>query len=70
MALARPPRASTPAGLPTTTRTDLEGIRGKVFLGGHPLTGKERSGFEHADAALFQGTRYVLTPLTPPELRP
>jgi len=39
-----------------------------MFLGGHPLTGKERSGFEHADAALFQGTRYVLTPLTPDDM--
>ncbi len=37
----------------------------RLFLGGHPLTGKERSGFEQADAALFQGARYVLTPLAP-----
>ena len=37
----------------------------RLFLGGHPLTGKERSGFEQADAALFHGARYVLTPLAP-----
>jgi prephenate dehydrogenase len=34
-----------------------------LFLGGHPLAGKERSGVEHADAALFANARYVLTPL-------
>jgi prephenate dehydrogenase len=36
-----------------------------LFLGGHPLAGKELSGFEHADAALFEGARYALTPLSP-----
>jgi prephenate dehydrogenase len=34
-----------------------------LFLGGHPLAGKERSGLEHADGALFQNARYVLAPL-------
>jgi prephenate dehydrogenase len=38
---------------------------GRLFLGGHPLTGKERSGFEEAEAGLFQGARYALTPLVP-----
>ncbi len=33
------------------------------FLGGHPLAGKERSGIENADASLFEGAWYVLTPL-------
>ncbi len=39
-----------------------------LFIGGHPLAGKERSGFEHAEAALLQNARYVLTPLTPDNL--
>jgi prephenate dehydrogenase len=39
-----------------------------LFVGGHPLAGKELSGFEHADAALFQGARYALTPTTPDHL--
>lgn len=39
-----------------------------LFLGGHPLAGKERSGLEHADAALFENARYVLTPLSPDHL--
>lgn len=30
------------------------------FLGGHPIAGRELSGFEHADAELFRGKRYVL----------
>jgi prephenate dehydrogenase len=36
-----------------------------LFLGGHPLAGKERSGLEYADAALFEDARYVLTTLAP-----
>jgi prephenate dehydrogenase len=39
-----------------------------LFLGGHPLAGKEVSGFENADAALLSGARYALTPLTPDHL--
>jgi prephenate dehydrogenase len=39
-----------------------------LFLGGHPLAGKERSGLEHADAGLFRNTRYVLTPHSPDDL--
>ena len=39
-----------------------------LFLGGHPLAGKERSGLENADARLLEGARYVLTPLSPDHL--
>jgi prephenate dehydrogenase len=39
-----------------------------LFLGGHPLAGKESSGLENADAALLENTRYVLTPLGPEHL--
>ena len=39
-----------------------------LFLGGHPLAGKERSGLENADAGLFENARYVLTPLSPDHL--
>ena len=35
---------------------------GPLFLGGHPLAGKEHSGFEHADAALFQNACYAIVP--------
>ncbi|MCL5671367.1 MAG: prephenate dehydrogenase/arogenate dehydrogenase family protein [Acidobacteria bacterium] len=38
-------------------------ISGKaVFLGGHPLAGKENSGFTHADATIFENVCYALTP--------
>lgn len=40
-----------------------------LFLGGHPLAGKERSGLENASAALFQDSRYVLTPLRADDLK-
>ena len=33
-----------------------------AFVGGHPMTGKELSGVESSDAALFQGRIYCLTP--------
>jgi len=33
---------------------------GPLFLGGHPMAGKEQSGIEHADPELFAGAPYVL----------
>ncbi len=39
-----------------------------LFLGGHPLAGKECSGLANADAGLFEHARYVLTPLQPEHL--
>ena len=42
--------------------------RATLFLGGHPLAGRERSGLESADAGLFRNARYVLTPLSPDHL--
>jgi prephenate dehydrogenase len=38
-----------------------------MFLGGHPLAGREQSGIESADANLFEKTRYVLTPFNAEE---
>jgi prephenate dehydrogenase len=35
------------------------------FLGGHPMAGRERRGVEAAEADLFQGRPYVLTPRSP-----
>jgi prephenate dehydrogenase len=62
-----PPRAlvtdvgSTKAVICERARETLGGQR--LFLGGHPLAGKERAGVENAEAELFQKARYVLTPL-------
>ena len=38
------------------------------FLGGHPMAGKETRGVASADAALFDGRTYVLTPLDEAQL--
>jgi prephenate dehydrogenase len=38
------------------------------FLGGHPMAGRERRGVEAAEADLFQGRPYVLTPRSASEL--
>src|SRR5689334_6059330 len=36
---------------------------GKRFLGGHPMAGKEQSGVDFADANLFKGAAWLVTPL-------
>lgn len=33
------------------------------FVPAHPITGKERAGVDHADAALYQGRHVILTPM-------
>ena len=40
------------------------------FVPAHPITGKEVSGIQHADAALYSGRQVIITPLaqTPPEM--
>jgi prephenate dehydrogenase len=37
---------------------------GRRVLPGHPMAGKEFSGVEHADANLFQGEVWLITPIT------
>jgi prephenate dehydrogenase len=36
---------------------------GPMFLAGHPMAGKEKSGVEFADADLFEGAAWLFTPL-------
>ena len=43
-------------------------LRRCAFLGGHPLAGKESRGVENAEADLFRGRIYVLTPGSAEEL--
>lgn len=40
---------------------------GFVFVGGHPMAGKERSGFEASEATLFRGASYLLVPCGAPQ---
>jgi len=42
--------------------TAYEHLTRCLFLGGHPMAGKESRGAENADAELFRGRPYVLTP--------
>jgi len=48
--------------LNVTSRLRDEGWGPARFVGGHPMAGSERSGPEAADAQLFQGASWVLTP--------
>ena len=36
---------------------------GQRFVAGHPMAGKEQAGVEHADANLFEGAAWLVTPL-------
>ncbi|MBR2207473.1 MAG: prephenate dehydrogenase/arogenate dehydrogenase family protein [Synergistaceae bacterium] len=36
--------------------------RGFIFIGGHPMAGRERSGFVNSTAELFDGASMILTP--------
>src|SRR5207237_7361505 len=50
--------------------TDVGGVKGPIvaavadprFVGGHPMAGSEQEGVEGADASLFEGATWVLTP--------
>jgi prephenate dehydrogenase len=60
---------------PKTTVTDVGSVKAKVvmeienllpkdvsFVGGHPISGTERSGIFHASSELFKGKKCILTP--------
>ncbi|MCS6953565.1 MAG: prephenate dehydrogenase [Bryobacterales bacterium] len=65
---------------PETLVTDAGSTKAKIvergrqcvtrgqFLGGHPMAGKEARGVAHAEAGLFRGRLYLLTPSDPAEL--
>jgi prephenate dehydrogenase len=68
--LVRPDAIVTDAGSTKCEIADLalQQIRRCQFLGGHPMAGKEKRGAAAADADLFQGATWVLTPEDPAEL--
>jgi prephenate dehydrogenase len=41
---------------------------GRKFLAGHPMAGKEQSGVEFADAELFRGAAWLITPAAGQEI--
>jgi prephenate dehydrogenase len=70
-ALAREGALITDAG---STKSAIVSLARKVirrcqFLGGHPMAGKEKRGASEADADLFAGRTYVLTPTREEDLR-
>ncbi len=64
---ARPNCLITDAGSTKTAIVDkaAEHLPKAVFLGGHPMAGKEQSGAEAADPKLFCDRPYILTPFGP-----
>ncbi len=44
-------------------------MAGRLFVGGHPMAGKEARGVEAASAGLFRGRVWVLTPARPGDLQ-
>jgi prephenate dehydrogenase len=68
--LVRPDALVTDAGSTKCEIVDLarQTLRRCQFLGGHPMAGKETRGAAAADAGLFQGRTWVLTPAEPAEL--
>ena len=68
--LLKPGALVTDAGSTKCEIVDLarQAITRGQFLGGHPMAGKEKRGAAAADAGLFRGRTWVLTPDDPAEL--
>ena len=68
--LLQPGALVTDAGSTKCEIVDLarQTITRGQFLGGHPMAGKEKRGAAAADAGLFRGRTWVLTPDDPAEL--
>ncbi len=68
--LVRPEALVTDAGSTKCEIVDTarQALRRCAFLGGHPMAGKETRGAAAADANLFRGRTWVLTPDEPAEL--
>lgn len=60
---------------PGALLTDVTGVKGSVvyrvqkmlrsdleFIGAHPMAGRELSGVQYADAGIFRGANYIVTP--------
>lgn len=60
--LTHAPAAAVVTDVGSTKRTLVEAISDARFIGGHPLAGAETSGVQHANAELFDGSTWYLTP--------
>jgi prephenate dehydrogenase len=69
-AVASEARRALALAPPSAVVTDVAGVKSAVvsavedprFVGGHPMAGSEQEGLDGADAELFQGATWVLTP--------
>lgn len=57
-------RPVTDAGSTKADMAQAAKSAGLNFCGGHPIAGRELSGFANAEAGLFEGAYHVLTPLS------
>jgi prephenate dehydrogenase len=69
-AWVRPEALITDAGSTKTVIAEraAEALSRCQFLGGHPMAGREKRGVDAAEADLFRGRPYVLTPRTQTDL--
>lgn len=68
-AWVHPDALVTDAGSTKSTIVERAGAIARCqFLGGHPMAGREKRGVEAAEAGLFRGRPYVLTPRSEAEL--
>lgn len=63
-------RGALISDLGSTKRSVVSGVTSRLredltFIGGHPMTGSEKRGVEHAREDLYEGAPYILTPLPP-----
>ncbi|MFQ5943233.1 MAG: prephenate dehydrogenase [Anaerolineales bacterium] len=63
---SHPPKVDLLMDLGSTKRKIIEAMESLpdqvVAVAGHPLCGKERAGFQEADAGIFDGSLFLLTP--------
>jgi prephenate dehydrogenase len=61
---------STKARITQAAAEHFSNESGPLFLGGHPMAGRELSGIAHADADLFRGNTYALIGASPAQENP
>jgi prephenate dehydrogenase len=61
---------STKARITQAAAEHFSSESGPLFLGGHPMAGRELSGIAHADADLFRGNTYALIGASPAQENP
>lgn len=55
-------------GVKTAVCAGMEDLTGGyIFVGGHPMAGKERSGFSASDPSIFVGASYIIVPGKAPQ---